>query len=70
MATGSPGFGCKQVSLAVGIIVVAMAQNSNLRKPTEKVEVPVLDAVFIIVPAVTGHLQDFLQVQLFEVTVE
>lgn len=50
--------------------MVAMAQNSNLRKPTEKVEVPVLDAVFIIVPAVTGHLQDFLQVQLFEVTVE
>lgn len=40
--------------------MVAMARSSNLRKMTEKVKVPVLDAVFIIVPAVTGHLQNFL----------
>lgn len=57
---GLTWLGGKQVYMWVWVIVVAMAQNLKLRKLTEKVTVPVLDAVFVILPAVTGHLQNLL----------
>jgi len=44
----------------VWVIVVAVASDLNLRKLTEKVMVHILDVVFFILPAVTGHLQNLL----------